>query len=283
MLSNLSEELKKLVNIISLNDISNINSYIFLDKKTEIVQSLNQALKTTELIDEIKNIPINISDITINDGKVKVLGLNGKNTDLTGEILLDNNTVVTLKGTEKGYNLDYNINELTVNSVLEKNKKIKTVITYEKKDILEGKSINLVSELIFENNSLQNINKTSITEEEKILLSEKIKTMETSRYDEIMNNYLIQIAKIDELVSSVYSKKEKLDKVQKELLMLGMIIKPEDIMISTEVQQNQNENSNNDVKKAETGNNRQTENLQQNKQNPKEQMQEILNKITDKK
>ena len=65
--------------------------------------------------------------------------------------------------------------------------------------------------------------------------------------------------------------------------MLGMIIKPEDIMISTEVQQNQNENSNNDVKKAETGNNRQTENLQQNKQNPKEQMQEILNKITDKK
>ena len=190
---------------------------------------------------------------------------------------------MTLKGTEKGYNLDYNINELTVNSVLEKNKKIKTVITYEKKDILEGKSINLVSELIFENNSLQNINKTSITEEEKILLSEKIKTMETSRYDEIMNNYLIQIAKIDELVSSVYSKKEKLDKVQKELLMLGMIIKPEDIMISTEVQQNQNENSNNDVKKAETGNNRQTENLQQNKQNPKEQMQEILNKITDKK
>ena len=110
------------------------------------------------------------------------------------------------------------------------------------------------SELIFENNSLQNINKTSITEEEKILLSEKIKTMETSRYDEIMNNYLIQIAKIDELVSSVYSKKEKLDKVQKELLMLGMIIKPEDIMISTEIQQN-----------------------------PKEQMQEILNKITDKK
>ena len=107
--------------------------------------------------------------------------------------------------------------------------------------------------------------------------------METSRYDEIMNNYLVQIAKIDELVSSVYSKKEKLDKVQKELLMLGMIIKPEDIMISTEVQQNQNENSNNDVKKAETGNNRQTENLQQNKQNPKEQMQEILNKITDKK
>jgi len=53
MLENISQELNKLEKIVSLNDIKNMNSYIFMDKGKNITQSLNKALKVVNLIKEI--------------------------------------------------------------------------------------------------------------------------------------------------------------------------------------------------------------------------------------
>ena len=165
---------------------------------------------------------------------------------------------------------------------MENEKKINTTVTYEKKDILEGKTVNLVSELIFNNNELQSVNKTVLTEEEKILLTEKIKTMETNRYDEIMNVYNSQTAKVDELIAGIYRKKEKLDKVQKELLSLNTLIRPEDIIIPETVSEETEQRE--QTQEQNTGNAEQNDTAQQNdRQSSQNQMQEILNKITDKK
>ena len=165
---------------------------------------------------------------------------------------------------------------------MENDKKINTTVTYEKKDILEGKTVNLVSELIFNNNELQSVNKTVLTEEEKILLTEKIKTMETNRYDEIMNVYNSQTAKVDELIAGIYRKKEKLDKVQKELLSLNTLIIPEDIIIPETVSEETEQRE--QTQEQNTGNAEQNDTAQQNdRQSSQNQMQEILNKITDKK
>ena len=282
MLTDIAEELTKLENIVSLNDVQNINSYIFLDRKKEVVQSLNQTLKIAALINEIKNISIDISDINVNDGKIKISGMNGKNSALRGEIQIDNNSRVDVKGIENGYNLNYVLNDLIISSVMENDKKINTTVTYEKKDILEGKTVNLVSELIFNNNELQSVNKTVLTEEEKILLTEKIKTMETNRYDEIMNVYNSQTAKVDELIAGIYRKKEKLDKVQKELLSLNTLIRPEDIIIPETVSEETEQRE--QTQEQNTGNAEQNDTAQQNdRQSSQNQMQEILNKITDKK
>ena len=234
------------------------------------------------MINEIKNISIDISDINVNDGKIKISGMNGKNSALRGEIQIDNNSRVDVKGIENGYNLNYVLNDLIISSVMENDKKINTTVTYEKKDILEGKTVNLVSELIFNNNELQSVNKTVLTEEEKILLTEKIKTMETNRYDEIMNVYNSQTAKVDELIAGIYRKKEKLDKVQKELLSLNTLIRPEDIIIPETVSEETEQRE--QTQEQNTGNAEQNDTAQQNdRQSSQNQMQEILNKITDKK
>ena len=88
MLENISQELNKLEKIVSLNDIKNMNSYIFMDKGKNITQSLNKALKVVNLIKEIRGIPLLISSIDINSGTVKFSGLDVENT-VSGEIKLE--------------------------------------------------------------------------------------------------------------------------------------------------------------------------------------------------
>ena len=270
ILTNMSSELKKLENKLSLNGVQNINSYIFLDKEEEIARSLNNALKIITLIDEIKNLSIEISDIEINKNRVIISKLNEKKSDITGEILLDNNVKVNVKGSETGYNLDSIMNDLSIKAVLEKDKKINATLTYGKKDILEGKIINLISDLVYENNNFQNINKTIFSEEEKKLLTEKIETMESTYYNEIMNQYSIQTSKIDELIEKIYKQKEKLDKIQKDLLVLNKFIELGEVAkISTEVFNSDEINNN----QATEGQNNQQQN---NQQNPKKQIQDMF-------
>ena len=270
ILTNMSSELKKLENKLSLNGVQNINSYIFLDKEEEIARSLNNALKIITLIDEIKNLSIEISDIEINKNRVIISKLNEKKSDITGEILLDNNVKVNVKGSETGYNLDSIMNDLSIKAVLEKDKKINATLTYGKKDILEGKIINLISDLVYENNNFQNINKTIFSEEDKKLLTEKIETMESTYYNEIMNQYSIQTSKIDELIEKIYKQKEKLDKIQKDLLVLNKFIELGEVAkISTEVFNSDEINNN----QATEGQNNQQQN---NQQNPKKQIQDMF-------
>lgn len=270
ILTNMSSELKKLENKLSLNGVQNINSYIFLDKEEEIARSLNNALKIITLIDEIKNLSIEISDIEINKNRVIISKLNEKKSDITGEILLDNNVKVNVKGSETGYNLDSIMNDLSIKAVLEKDKKINATLTYGKKDILEGKIINLISDLVYENNNFQNINKTIFSEEDKKLLTEKTETIESTYYNEIMNQYSIQTSKIDELIEKIYKQKEKLDKIQKDLLVLNKFIELGEVAkISTEVFNSDEINNN----QATEGQNNQQQN---NQQNPKKQIQDMF-------
>ena len=270
ILTNMSSELKKLENKLSLNGVQNINSYIFLDKEEEIARSLNNALKIITLIDEIKNLSIEISDIEINKNRVIISKLNEKKSDITGEILLDNNVKVNVKGSETGYNLDSIMNDLIIKAVLENDKKINATLTYGKKDILEGKIINLISDLVYENNNFQNINKTIFSEEDKKLLTEKTETIESTYYNEIMNQYSIQTSKIDELIERIYKQKEKLDKIQKDLLVLNKFIELGEVAkISTEVFNSDEINNN----QATEGQNNQQQN---NQQNPKKQIQDMF-------
>ena len=103
-------------------------------------------------------------------------------------------------------------------------KNIVSVIEYLKDDILEGKVIKLVSRLTSENNNFQNINETVLSDEEKTLLTEKINTLQQTRYQEIMTKYDEQIKSIDTLITAVYEKKSKLDQIQREMISLNTII-----------------------------------------------------------
>ena len=80
MLENISQELNKLEKVVSLNDIKNMNSYIFMDKGKNITASLNKSLKAVNLIKEIRSLPLQISNVDINNGTLVFNGLNGKNT-----------------------------------------------------------------------------------------------------------------------------------------------------------------------------------------------------------
>lgn len=222
MLENISQELNKLEKVVSLNDIKNMNSYIFMDKGKNITASLNKSLKAVNLIKEIRSLPLQISNVDINNGTLVFNGLNGKNT-VSGEIKLEDiPEKVAVKSAQDGYDITYREDKLTMQTSFDKN--IVSVIEYLKDDILEGKVIKLVSRLTSENNNFQNINETVLSDEEKTLLTEKINTLQQTRYQEIMIKYDEQIKSIDTLITAVYEKKSKLDQIQREMISLNTII-----------------------------------------------------------
>lgn len=222
MLENISQELNKLEKVVSLNDIKNMNSYIFMDKGKNITASLNKSLKAVNLIKEIRSLPLQISNVDINNGTLVFNGLNGKDT-VSGEMKLEGiPEKVAVKSAQNGYDITYREDKLTMQTSFDKN--IVSVIEYLKDDILEGKVIKLVSRLTSENNNFQNINETVLSDEEKTLLTEKINTLQQTRYQEIMTKYDEQIKSIDTLITAVYEKKSKLDQIQREMISLNTII-----------------------------------------------------------
>ena len=139
-LTNVSDNLTKLEKEISLNDFNNINSnnsvqnmnlYIFLDKGKDLEISLNSALKATALIKEIKDLNVRIADIDINDGKIVAKGLNGDNTQISGEVMLENNSKAFIKGQNNGYEITYNKDNFTSKTMFFANK-ISTIIITNK-------------------------------------------------------------------------------------------------------------------------------------------------------
>ena len=222
MLENISQELNKLEKVVSLNDIKNMNSYIFMDKGKNITASLNKSLKAVNLIKEIRSLPLQISNVDINNGTLVFNGLNGKDT-VSGEMKLEGiPEKVAVKSAQDGYDITYREDKLTMQTSFDKN--IVSVIEYLKDDILEGKVIKLVSRLTSENSNFQNINETVLSDEEKTLLTEKINTLQQTRYQEIMTKYDEQIKSIDTLITAVYEKKSKLDQIQREMISLNTII-----------------------------------------------------------
>ena len=230
-LANVSDNLTKLEKEISLNDfnnnsnnnVQNMNLYIFLDKGKNLETSLNTALKATSLIKEIKDLNIRISDININDGKIVVKGLNGNNSQINGEVLLENNSKALIKGINNGYEIIYNKDNFTSKTLFAINK-ISSLIEYSKNDLLEGRIVKLASELILENNNFKNLNNTVLTDEEKTLLTQKIENLRNNNYQQIMSKYEEDNKNIETLIDNVYVQKNKLDKLQRDLLSLGTII-----------------------------------------------------------
>lgn len=230
-LANVSDNLTKLEKEISLNDfnnnsnsnVQNMNLYIFLDKGKNLETSLNTALKATSLIKEIKELNIRISDIDINDGKIVAKGLNGNISQVNGEVLLENNSKALIKGQNNGYEITYNKDNFTSKTLFAINK-ISSLIEYSKNDLLEGRIVKLASELILENSNFKNLNHTVLTDEEKTLLTQKIENLRNNNYQQIMSKYEEDNKNIETLIDNVYVQKNKLDKLQRDLLSLGTII-----------------------------------------------------------
>ena len=249
-LANVSDNLTKLEKEISLNDfnnnsnnnVQNMNLYIFLDKGKNLETSLNTALKATSLIKEIKDLNIRISDININDGKIVAKGLNGNISQVNGEVLLDNNSKALIKGQNNGYEITYNKDNFTSKTLFAINK-ISSLIEYSKNDLLEGRIVKLASELILENSNFKNLNHTVLTDEEKTLLTQKIENLRNNNYQQIMSKYEEDNKNIETLIDNVYVQKNKLDKLQRDLLSLGTIITFEQTANETAENNSQNNNS----------------------------------------
>ena len=281
MLENISQELNKLEKIVSLNDIKNMNSYIFMDKGKNITQSLNKALKVVNLIKEIKGIPLLISSVDINNGTVKFSGLDGENT-VSGEIKLENiPEKITVKSSKDTYDIIYREDKLTMHTSFDK--KIVSVIEYLKDNILEGRVIKLVSRLTSENNNFQNINETVLSDEEKTLLTEKINTLQQTRYQEIMTKYDEQIKSIDNLITSVYDKKEKLNQIQREMVSLSTIINLPEAQSGTSAAGNTNTTSSNNNSGTQVNNSQLNNQQQGNSKNSVNDTAEKLKEIFGKK
>ena len=251
VLANVSDNLTKLEKEISLNDfnnnsnsnIQNMNLYIFLDKGKDLETSLNTALKATALVKEIKDLNIRISDMDINAGKIVAKGLNGNLSQVSGEILLQNNSKALIKGQNNGYEITYNKDNFTSRTLFAVNK-IGSLIEYSKNDLIEGKTVKLSSELVMENNNFKNLNHTVLTDEEKTLLTQKIENLRNNNYQQIMTKYEEDNKNIETLIDTVYAQKDKLDKLQKDLLSLGTIVTVEQAIITNEnTPQNNNQNS----------------------------------------
>lgn len=281
MLENISQELNKLEKIVSLNDIKNMNSYIFMDKGKNITQSLNKALKVVNLIKEIRGIPLLISSIDINSGTVKFSGLDGQNT-VSGEIKLEDiPEKITVKSSKDTYDIIYREDKLTMHTSFDK--KIVSVIEYLKDNILEGRVIKLVSRLTSENNNFQNINETVLSDEEKTLLTEKINTLQQTRYQEIMAKYDEQIKSIDNLITSVYDKKEKLNQIQREMVSLSTIINLPEAQSGTSAAGNTNTTSSNNNSGTQVNNSQLNNQQQGNSKNSVNDTAEKLKEIFGKK
>ena len=287
MLENISQELNKLEKVVSLNDIKNMNSYIFMDKGKNITASLNKSLKAVNLIKEIRSLPLQISNVDINNGTLVFNGLNGKNT-VSGEIKLEGiPEKVAVKSAQNGYDITYREDKLTMQTSFDKN--IVSVIEYLKDDILEGKVIKLVSRLTSENNNFQNINETVLSDEEKTLLTEKINTLQQTRYQEIMTKYDEQIKSIDNLITAVYDKKGKLDQIQREMVSLNTMINipeiPAQSGISTTGNTNTTNSNNNSGTQANNSrsNNQQQGNNKNSVNDTAEKLKEIFGKKDNKK
>ena len=251
VLANVSDNLTKLEKEISLNDfnnnsnsnIQNMNLYIFLDKGKDLETSLNTALKATALVKEIKDLNIRISDVDINEGKIVAKGLNGNLSQVSGEILLQNNSKALIKGQNNGYEITYNKDNFTSKTLFAANK-IGSLIEYSKNDLIEGKTVKLSSELVMENNNFKNLNHTVLTDEEKTLLTQKIENLRNNNYQQIMTKYEEDNKNIETLIDTVYTQKDKLDKLQKDLLSLGTIVTVEQAIITNEnAPQNNNQNN----------------------------------------
>lgn len=218
MLENISDELVSLEKTASLSEAQNISSYIFIDKGKDIVNALNKTLKATALMKEIKDLPLEISNFTVNNGEIKFSNLNKEISEVRGEVVVSSNAKAVISGKDISYEITYSESGTAIKTMY--GKTIDTVVEYDKENLLEGKIVKLVSELVFENNQLTETDRTVLTEEEKKLLLDKISTLKSTQYGEIMKKYEEQLKTLETLVNVSKEKKSNLEKMQDEFMNL---------------------------------------------------------------
>ena len=96
-----------------------------------------------------------------------------------------------------------------------------------------------------ENNNFKNLNHTVLTDEEKTLLTQKIENLRNNNYQQIMTKYEEDNKNIETLIDTVYAQKDKLDKLQRDLLSLGTIIAVEQPAVTNNENTPQSNNQNN--------------------------------------
>ena len=252
MLENVSNELEKLEKEISLNDVNkmnnnniqNMNLYIFMDKGKAISDTLSRSFKIVNLLKEIEKLKLSISNININNGEVVINDL--KNPQNLNGYISQNNLKALISKKDGDYQISSHENDLLIKT-LYSDKKIDLIIEYLKNNLIPGKAIKLVSEVVSENNSFKNLNNTVLTDEEKQLLMQKMESLKTNDYNQLMTKYAEQTKTIESLIENVNVKISKLDALKKDLLSLDKIVTLEP--------QNNEQNKNNSLPNSENINN----------------------------
>lgn len=252
MLENVSNELEKLEKEISLNDVNkmnnnniqNMNLYIFMDKGKAISDTLSRSFKIVNLLKEIEKLKLSISNININNGEVVINDL--KNPQNLNGYISQNNLKALISKKDGDYQISSHENDLLIKT-LYSDKKIDLIIEYLKNNLIPGKAIKLVSEVVSENNSFKNLNNTVLTDEEKQLLMQKMESLKTNDYNQLMTKYAEQTKTIESLIENVNVKISKLDALKKDLLSLDKVVTLEP--------QNNEQNKNNSLSNSENINN----------------------------
>jgi len=118
-----------------------------------------------------------------------------------------------------------------------------------KNNILEGKKIKIASEVSLNKDEIKTTNKTVLNPEEESLLVQKMTTLKETEYQEITKKYEEQTQAVQKLIDSLNENKNKLDKLQKDLLSLNTMITIEETQSvsqpENEVQSDKNEQKTN--------------------------------------
>jgi hypothetical protein len=226
MLENTSGDLRHLDVELKMNDIANIGNYVFVDKGQEIKENTNKLLKELKIIRSISKLSKqDISEVTINKNQV-VAKTNKQKLD---NIIInlgkgaENNVQVSTVNEKEVYNINYKNTDLVMNMIYKESEKIESEIKYIKANFLSkdgNKDMSLDQKLIFDGQKLVKENKTALTEPQKLEITEKIKTLTETRYNEIVSNYSDQTLKIEEILKSLQTKITELDNLYFNLLKL---------------------------------------------------------------
>ena len=226
MLENTSGDLRHLDVELKMNDITNIGNYVFVDKGQEIKENTNKLLKELKIIRSISKLSKqDISEVIINKNQVVAKTNKQKLDDIIINLGkgVESNVQVSTVNAKEVYNINYKNTDLVMNMIYKESEKIESEIKYIKANFLSkdgNKDMSLDQKLIFDGQKLVKENKTALTEPQKLEITEKIKTLTETRYNEIVSNYSDQTLKIEEILKSLQTKITELDNLYFNLLKL---------------------------------------------------------------
>ena len=226
MLENTSGDLRHLDVELKMNDIANVGNYVFVDKGQEIKENTNKLLKELKIIRSISKLSKqDISEVTINKNQVVAKTNKQKLDDIIINLGkgVESNVQVSTVNAKEVYNINYKNTDLVMNMIYKESEKIESEIKYIKANFLSkdgNKDMSLDQKLIFDGQKLVKENKTALTEPQKLEITEKIKTLTETRYNEIVSNYSDQTLKIEEILKSLQTKITELDNLYFNLLKL---------------------------------------------------------------